>query len=269
MKKCYYCKKNLGFDCFGKNASKPDGLASECRKCKSEQDKKYREKNKKNIKNKSHNYYLKNKDYIYKKTLNYQKNNPDKVKKYSAVSRTKIKTDTFSYYSNGNIKCKNCSCKDLDILTIDHINGKGSSHRIEIFGDKKTGGCRFYFWLKRNNFPNGYQVLCFNCQFRKRFIEMQPDNTSHLQKVRAKYVRNIKIECLNNYGGIRCNCGESDIEVLTLDHVNDDGAIHRKTTGKRGFNFYMMLRKNKFPNNPPLQVMCLNCQFKKRCNKNG
>ena len=27
----------------------------------------------------------------------------------------------------------------------------------------KTKSSKFYLWLKRNNFPPGYQVLCWNC----------------------------------------------------------------------------------------------------------
>ena len=30
-----------------------------------------------------------------------------------------------------------------------------------------VGGTKFYRWLKRNNFPEGFQVLCFNCNCGK------------------------------------------------------------------------------------------------------
>lgn len=270
VKKCYKCQQELGLEFFGKNKSKADGLATECRSCKSQQDKKYYLENRDLIRKKDHEYYLKNKEQIYDNTFKYQKTNPHKVKEYSLASRVKIKTDVLAHYSQGSLKCKHCNCDDLTVLTIDHIDGNGSDHRKEIFGSNKSGGgCRFYFWLKRNGFPEGFQVLCFNCNFRKRFLEMQPESSTHLQEVRAKYARNIKLECLDNYGGRNCVCGEKDTVVLTLDHVNDDGADHRKKTGTRGFNFYMMLRKNQFPNNPPLQVLCLNCQIRKRDKKNG
>ena len=29
------------------------------------------------------------------------------------------------------------------------------------------GGYRFYLWLKKHNFPEGFQALCLNCQFCK------------------------------------------------------------------------------------------------------
>jgi hypothetical protein len=44
-------------------------------------------------------------------------------------------------------------------LTIDHINGGGSQHR------KKIGHGHFYLWLYNHGYPDGYQVLCMNCNF--------------------------------------------------------------------------------------------------------
>lgn len=51
----------------------------------------------------------------------------------------------------------NC-CKETTrlFLTIDHIDGGGNKHRRET-------GKHFYNWLRRNNFPSGYQILCSNC----------------------------------------------------------------------------------------------------------
>jgi hypothetical protein len=50
-------------------------------------------------------------------------------------------------------------------LTIDHINGGGRQHRLQagVKGD-------FYTWLKRNGFPPGFQVLCWNCNHAKHVL---------------------------------------------------------------------------------------------------
>ena len=50
---------------------------------------------------------------------------------------------------------------DIRALSIDHINSDGASHRKEV-------GNGMYRWLLKNNFPEGFQVLCMNCQFIKR-----------------------------------------------------------------------------------------------------
>jgi hypothetical protein len=77
----------------------------------------------------------------------------------------------------------------------------------------------------------------------------------------------VKEDALSHYGTV-CPCGEADPVVLTLDHVNDDGVHHRRETNARGFSFYIWLRKNGYPNDPPLRVLCMNCQYRKRAGKN-
>lgn len=265
MKKCYVCKNELSEESFGRNKSKPDGLADECKKCKSDKDKEYREANKDKCKARANRYYLRHAEEIKKKTGQYAKNNRKWHNARCTKAKNKLKAEVLTHYAGGELKCKKCPEADLGVLTIDHINGDGADHRRELFGHNlKGGGYKFWLWLKKKGYPEGFQTLCFNCQFRKRAIELKPDNPTHLQLVRAKYARSIKVECLEAYGGLECQCGETDLDVLTLDHVNDDGAEHRRETGTRGFNFYMMLRKSKFPKEPPLQVLCQNCQIRKR-----
>lgn len=281
FKTCCTCLKELSVENFHKNRSTSDGLHWNCKKCKSEQAKKTREKHKDKIRQRDREYWQKNKDeinerrrenypenrdVIIQRVCEYAKNNRDKCNALAKNMRDRLKDEVISHYCDGEIQCKSCNEQDIDILSIDHINGNGAEHRREIGLGRKCG-YHFYRWLNRNNFPEGFQVLCFNCQFRKRALEMKPDNPTHLQEVRARYARKIKLECLDSYGGHSCPCGETDIEVLTLDHVNDDGSEHRRETGTKGNNFYHMLRKNEFPNDPPLQVLCMNCQFKKRAER--
>ncbi len=78
--------------------------------------------------------------------------------------RGSIKVSLLSHYSNGSMVCAKCGFSDMKALSIDHINGGGNKHR------KETGeGINFYRWLRRSNYPEGYQVLCMNCQFIKRY----------------------------------------------------------------------------------------------------
>lgn len=266
MKKCYVCKTEFPYDMFGKNISKLDGHADECKSCKSETDKIYRKANKNKIRLSKHRHYLENKDAIIAKVNEYIKNNRAKHNVWGTKAKNKLKTEVLIHYCNGDLKCRLCPESELGLLTIDHVDGNGAEHRREI-GLVGRGGYPMYQWLKKNGYPKGFQTLCFNCNFRKRAIELKPENPTHLQIVRAAYARLVKVECLENYGGLRCSCGEADLDVLTLDHVNDDGAEHRRKTGKFGNNFYHMLRKNSFPKDPPLQVLCLNCQTKKKNEK--
>jgi hypothetical protein len=73
----------------------------------------------------------------------------------------RLKLEVLKHYGNGQCEC--CGEGHEAFLTIDHVEGSGSRHRRTHTGGK--GGEAFYRWLKKNGFPKGYRVLCFNCNF--------------------------------------------------------------------------------------------------------
>jgi hypothetical protein len=264
LKKCSNCKEYLSLDNFHKNRSKGDGLKTHCKICNVIIGKNYRENNREKLKIQKHEYYLKNKDILVPKINKYINENRDRHNAWTTAAKNKLKREVFSHYcGNNDPKCKNCSITDLDILSIDHINGDGSKHREEI-GLKGRGGYPIYRWIKKNNYPDMFQVLCFNCQYKKRSIEIKPEFPTAIQQKRIDIAKALKLQCIEKYGKI-CPCGENHIDTLTLHHINNDGAEHRKKMSNRGgFAFYLYLIKNNFPDNPPLQVLCINCNFKRR-----
>lgn len=54
-------------------------------------------------------------------------------------------------------QCACCGLAEPLFLTVDHINNDGAAHR------RKIGPHGIYKWLIQNRFPNGFQLLCFNC----------------------------------------------------------------------------------------------------------
>lgn len=70
-----------------------------------------------------------------------------------------------THYGNGKLACLHCGIDDLRALTLDHIDGGGSQHRDQL----GRRGYNYYYWLRDNGFPQGYQTLCLNCQMIKRF----------------------------------------------------------------------------------------------------
>lgn len=65
------------------------------------------------------------------------------------------------HYSKLNPVCACCNERNLDFLTIDHIQNNGAKHRkIDKIG-------HLYIWLIKNKFPRGFQVLCWNCNLGK------------------------------------------------------------------------------------------------------
>lgn len=150
-------------------------------------------------KKRKHKYYLKHKDVIRRKNdLWYQTNkqrsveykrrwydahkkehlvqaqewsncHPKEKREQSKRHTKKLKMDVINHYSNGSMACANPYDEHkepyttTDALQIDHINGGGSKHLKSLHGS-------IYQWLKNNNYPKGYQVLCANCNWIKRRI---------------------------------------------------------------------------------------------------
>ena len=79
-----------------------------------------------------------------------------------AKQRSKDKQLVFEAY--GGYACNCCGETMKECLSIDHVDNDGYSHRKEI----GKQGSAFYSWLVNNNFPQGFQVLCMNCQFGKK-----------------------------------------------------------------------------------------------------
>ena len=74
-KVCSSCKIEKPSSEFGKNKTKCDGLATECKKCKSEQDRKYRDGNKDKITTHQREYWAKNSVWLNRKKTERLRNN--------------------------------------------------------------------------------------------------------------------------------------------------------------------------------------------------
>ena len=98
---------------------------------------------------------------------------------------------------------------------------------------------------KRRDNPTGATVLCLACLFNAK---------QEYQRVRDRV--------FEHYGKTCCCCGESERAFLSMDHINNDGAQHRRDIGES--KIYGWLARNKFPSG--FQTLCMNCQFgKKNC----
>ena len=79
-----------------------------------------------------------------------------------------------------------------------------------------------------------------------------------------KYKEGIKLAVLSHYSKSaipRCIvCGIVDIDVLCLDHINND-SLARGHRGKGGINFYTRLMNDSYPDG--YQTLCANCNLKK------
>jgi len=82
----------------------------------------------------------------------------DHHRKMDKIRRHKLREEVISAYGEA---CACCGEHQIEFLAMDHINNDGKEHR------KVVPPSEFYPWLKRNNYPKGYQVLCNNCNLAK------------------------------------------------------------------------------------------------------
>ena len=107
--------------------------------------------------------------------------NPEKAKAQNIIARAKVNSDpirraqylqrmaeanresskkyrlqAINHYSQGRNNCACCGESHVEFLAIDHINGGGGKHRKQI-------NQPFFRWLNKSNYPEGFRVLCHNC----------------------------------------------------------------------------------------------------------
>jgi hypothetical protein len=151
-KKCCSCKEVKDVSSFVKNKTKKDGLSTECNDCRK--------------------LYLSEYYKVHKQTMLAQSKSKGKERHANA------KKLCIEYYSNGTNKCICCGESIYEFLSLNHINGGGNK-------DRKTfkGARTFCEYLVKNNYPNGLNVMCYNCNLSYGFFGYCPH-----QKHKAKSV---------------------------------------------------------------------------------
>jgi hypothetical protein len=87
----------------------------------------------------------------------------------------KAKYEVLWNYSCGTLTCACCGEAEYGFLTLDHVNNDGAAHRRALNkGRNITGGGNVYYDLRRRGFPEGFQVLCYNCNCTKGYIGCCP-----------------------------------------------------------------------------------------------
>jgi len=134
---------------------------------------------------------------------------------------------------------------------------------------------------KQHDYYKTYILNPKNVQKKKDLAEKYYKKTKESRQeinksFQRRYRDETKFKVLNNYsdGKLSCkNCGIDVYSVLSLDHINNNGAEHKRrlsNTNSRKVSstvVYNDLIKNGFP--PGYQVLCFNCnyhkEFMRRC----
>jgi len=88
----------------------------------------------------------------------WRENNKEYKARKMREYREALKEEVLSVYGTN---CVVCGFSEVDALQIDHINNDGFSERSKL-GGQKFSGTKFYEYLKKNGWPEGYQTLCAN-----------------------------------------------------------------------------------------------------------
>ncbi len=88
----------------------------------------------------------------------WREKNREKYRAQHREYKRKIRQEAITYYGGD---CACCGETRYEFLCIDHIHGRGGLHR------KTVGERALARWLKAQGYPEGFQVLCYNCNNAK------------------------------------------------------------------------------------------------------
>lgn len=88
--------------------------------------------------------------------------------RFKAIERLRLKNQVVAAYGG---KCECCQEDILHLLTIDHINGIKNEQREQY----RTRGLTLWRRLRHDGYPpDGFQVLCMNCNWSKGVFGLCP-----------------------------------------------------------------------------------------------
>jgi hypothetical protein len=141
VKCCALCQSLKPLADFVANKNKPDGRMSQCKRCHADAEKRQR-------------------DTGLRKP---QRVDPEEHRARVQREKADLARQVYAHYG---LEC--ACCGTTERLTIDHVDGRGREHKLELFGQSRVSSVKIHRWLVRNGFPDGFQVLCRSCNSSKR-----------------------------------------------------------------------------------------------------
>lgn len=139
-------------NCYERNkyAEKPDIHIARAKKHRSEHPDEKREMDRV--------YRSSNKEKLKLYFRRYTQAHRSEIRAYCKQQRIKLRSDVIRGYGS---KCVCCGEIEAVFLEVDHVNGGGAVHR------RLKSGDRIYRELRCKGYPQGYQLLCKNCNWAK------------------------------------------------------------------------------------------------------
>ena len=117
---------------------------------------------------------------------NTQSKNKSNKKYYPSTKAKNLdrKVRVLTHYGpDGRLGCcwPDCTIEDVDMLSLDHINDDGASHRRAITRgfSHGGGGTSTYRDIEKTGYPEGFQTLCLNHQMKKQLQRYNKPTNTH------------------------------------------------------------------------------------------
>ena len=112
----------------------------------------------------------------------YKKQKPAMIARYNENKKdinarisernSKLRLQIIKYYSNGVMVCGCCGESIVEFLTIEHTFGKKTNNK-----NYNSDGYHLYSWIVKKDYPNGFEILCYNCNCAKGKYGICPHKT--------------------------------------------------------------------------------------------
>ena len=100
----------------------------------------------------------------------YWLNREKEINRIMSGNRKRYRRQRIEAIEHYGAKCECCNEDRIQFLCIDHKNGGGTNHKKELWAKHIT----IYEWLIKNNFPEGFRLLCHNCNMSIGFYGFCP-----------------------------------------------------------------------------------------------
>ena len=107
---------------------------------------------------------------VAKKRKAWRQREGERYLKYARDRRRKSRIAVLRHYGEGSLACACCGEATYEFLALDHIAGNGAEHRRQ----HPMIGHQLAQWLKTHGFPDGFRVLCHNCNMARGLHKVCP-----------------------------------------------------------------------------------------------
>lgn len=164
------------------------------------------------------------------------------------------------------MEIKQCSgCKEIKPLDQFYVKkrnkGDGRTPRCKVCMNAYRKGRTEYYSARHKEWKdrNREHVNAYSREWNKNRDEASKERKRAYNRELARKGHR---EAIQAYGGFCACCGETEMSFLQIDHINNDGAEHRKSIS--GVPLGPWLKRRGYPEG--FQVLCVNCNFAKHTN---